>query len=481
MTFLVIAALAAVLFLLIVRLRIALRERDQARGDYDRAVERFRGVVDADAERERVMASIAEAQAQGRADIDRERADWTAQFDAIRQRLASTRAEESDLSARVRTLRDEFLALDEEANLQAFGLYKPRYDFADSAKYEGELDRIRARQKAMLKEKIAAICPIEWTVNGSKVEGRKSTNQTLKLMLRAFNGECDAAIAKVRYNNVKVMEARIDKAFEMINGLAQVQQCSIARDYLQLKLAELHLVHEYEEKVQEEKEEQRRIREQMREEEIAQRELEKARADAEKEEQQYERALAKARDEVERAAGEKQLKLLAQIEELQRRVAEAQANKERAIARAQMTRSGHVYVISNIGSFGEHVYKIGMTRRLDPMDRIRELGDASVPFSFDVHAVIYSDDAPALENTLHRAFHHRRMNRINERKEFFRVTIDDLVDAVRKHHGEIEMTRLAEAREYRKTQAIVEEEQRTHTPSLVSGTVHAPAAATAVL
>jgi hypothetical protein len=309
----------------------------------------------------------------------------------------------------------------------------------------------------MIKEKAAAICLIQWTVDGSLTQGRKQTNQTLRLILRAFNGECDAAIAKVKYNNVHVMEARIRKAWEVINGLVEVQRCQIVPAYLDLKLKELYLVHEYQEKLQDEKEEQRRIREEMREEEIALRELERAQLEAEKEETRYAEALRKARADVERAAGEKQQKLLSKIEELQRKLEEAHANKERAIARAQMTRSGHVYIILNIGSLGEHVYKIGMTRRLDPMDLVRELGDASVPFHFDVHAIIYSEDAPGLENALHRKFHDRRANRVNERKEFFNVTIEEIVEVVRQHHSEVEITLAAEAADYRKTLAMIQE------------------------
>lgn len=278
-------------------------------------------------------------------------------------------------------------------------------------------------------------------------------------MLRAFNGECDASIAKVKYNNIHVMEARINKAFEAINNLVGVQRCELTPGYLKLKLQELYLVHEYQEKIQEEKEEQCRIREQMREEEIAIREMERAQSEAEREERRYADALRKAQEEAEQTVGAKQQKLLGQIEELQRKLDEAHTNKERAIARAQMTRSGHVYVISNIGSFGEDVYKIGMTRRLDPMDRVRELGDASVPFQFDVHAIIYSEDAPALGTTLHRTFQHRRLNRVNERKEFFRVTIDEIAEVVRAHHAEIEITLLAEAAEYRKTMALLEVSQ----------------------
>jgi hypothetical protein len=306
----------------------------------------------------------------------------------------------------------------------------------------------------MITNKTAAVCHTQWEVNGSRVEGRKQINQTLKLMLRAFNGECDAAIVKVKYNNVKVMESRILKSLEVVNKLAEVQQCYIAPDYFNLKLQELYLVHEYQEKAYEEKEEQRRIREQMREEEIARREIERALQEAERDEARYAEALRKAREEVEKAVGEKQQKLYGQIEELQRKLNEAQVNRERAIARAQMTRSGHVYVISNIGSFGDDVFKIGMTRRLDPLDRVRELGDASVPFQFDVHAIIYSEDAPGLETKLHQIFHHRRVNLVNERKEFFRVTIEEIAEAVRRHDASIGITLAAEAVEYRKTLAI---------------------------
>jgi hypothetical protein len=314
----------------------------------------------------------------------------------------------------------------------------------------------------MVTSKTAAISNIDWEVNGSKTEGRKLINQTLKLILRAFNGECDAAIAKVKYNNVNVMEARITKAFDALNKLVETQWCYISPDYRNSKLEELYLVHEYQEKLQEEKEEQRRIREEMREEEIARREIEKALQDAAREETRYEEALRKAREEVERAVGDKQAKLLSQIELLEQRLAEAQANRERAISRAQMTRSGHVYVISNVGSFGDNVYKIGMTRRLDPMDRVRELGDASVPFKFDVHAVIFSEDAPTLENQLHRKFHARRVNQVNYRREFFHVTLDEIAQAVHEFHGQIEFTLLAEAEEYRKTLSFLEESKKAN-------------------
>lgn len=135
------------------------------------------------------------------------------------------------------------------------------------------------------------------------------------------------------------------------------------------------------------------------------------------------------------------------------------SNKFKRTVLRSSARSGHVYIISNIGSFGDQVFKIGMTRRLDPMDRVRELGDASVPFHFDAHAIIYSTDAPRLEATLHRMFNNRRVNRVNERKEFFRVSIDEIAQAVRQHHEEIEIVRECEAADYRKTLAIMNEDQ----------------------
>jgi hypothetical protein len=165
--------------------------------------------------------------------------------------------------------------------------------------------------------------------------------------------------------------------------------------------------------------------------------------------------LRKAQEEVGKAVGAKQEKLLVEIAQLQQRLAQASSNKEQTISQAQLTRSGHVYVISNIGSFGEDVYKIGMTRRVEPMDRVRELGDASVPFHFDMHAIIYCEDAPQLENQLHREFHQRRVNQVNHRKEFFRVSLAEIAIAVRQHHAEIEFTLVAEAVDHRKSQSLL--------------------------
>lgn len=203
-----------------------------------------------------------------------------------------------------------------------------------------------------------------------------------------------------------------------------------------------------------EREEQRRIQEQIREEEKARKEYERAIREAQRDEESLKRALEKARLEVAQASADQRAKYEAQMAELNAKLAEAEARNQRAKSMAEQTRAGHVYVISNIGSFGEDVFKIGMTRRLEPMDRIRELGDASVPFEFDVHAMIYTENAPSLERELHELFDANRINKVNDRKEFFRVPISRLREFVANHGLEASFTMVAEAHEYRESMAL---------------------------
>jgi hypothetical protein len=358
--------------------------------------------------------------------------------------IADLRAERDEIASEVRQL-------DHRVEIAEIGLLAPRYDFGEAYEYKVRLDRICEEQTQMVKNGSAARCATQWTVGDSEAKGRKVISKVLRLMLRAFNGESDALIAKVRYDNAASFEAKIERSFESINKLGSGFACEITEGYLRLKLQELRLTHEYQEKLQAEREEQRELREQMRDEEKAQRELEKAEQEAAREEERFARALDKARKEADSAAGAKQQLLLEQIRELEQKVIEAEARRQRAIALAQLTRRGHVYVLSNVGSFGEHVYKIGMTRRQDPQDRVDELGDASVPFSFDIHAMIFTEDAPKLEKALHNLFDNHRLNRVNRRKEFFRVELEQIEQLVRQHHGEFKLTRQAEAIEYRKS------------------------------
>lgn len=405
---------------------------------------RFKSIIDVEAEQERMRTSIEQEQKEAKEALD--------SLDSQQSRLNSEISDAQDTLAK---LKDEITVVQDTVEIQSFGLYEPKYDFGTSAEYKDKLDEIRAEQKLMIKEKTAIICFTEWTVDGNKAKGRRMTDRQIKLMARAFNGECDSIIQKVRYNNYYSIEKRIQAANKAINKLGEPNNCSIQADYLNLKLNELRLVHEYEDKRQIEMEEQRRIREQIRDEERAQREIEKAQQEAEKEEQRYQKALEKARQDVEQATGARQDKLQSEIERLNELLLEAQANKERALSRAQMTKSGHVYVISNIGSFGEHVYKVGMTRRLEPNDRVRELGDASVPFRFDIHAMIYSENAPELENEIHRVLEKRSVNRINTRKEFFNVSLEEIEDIVKNQDVNAEFIRIPDAKEFRETQLII--------------------------
>ena len=358
-------------------------------------------------------------------------------------------------------LQSQVHQVEETLAMQEFGFYRPRYDFESSSEYQKMLDRTRERQKQMIKEDVAVAWDKQWVVEGSEAKGRKMMKEQTKLMLRAFNGECDASVAKVRFDNATNMETRISRSCEQINKLGKTNAANITSGFLELKLQELYLVHEHRVKKQEEKEEQQRIKALMREEEKVQRELEKAKQEADKEEVVAERALEKARLEFERAtknqkeATEKtkvhNAALAAQIAKLENELSEAIDRKAKAIARAQLTKSGHIYVLSNIGSFGENVYKIGMTRRLEPLERVKELGDASVPFRFDVHAMVYSENAPDLENKLHHHFAHRRVNLINLRREYFHATLEEIMDAVTDHFGDVTFVKTPEAAEYRET------------------------------
>ena len=351
-------------------------------------------------------------------------------------------------------LQSKISLLEETAEMLDFGFYKPHFDFDAPDKYRRELEALREKEKEMIRTGTAVVCDTEWHVGGNRAAGKEMTKQTHKLMLRAFNGECDSALAKVRWDNILKMEERINKAFEIINKSAEVNTSHIMGDYLDLKIKELRLAYELQEKIKQEKEEQRLIREQMRDEERAQREIEKAKEEAEKEEARYQKALDKAREELQQASGDKLIKLNDKISQLETQLKAAHELKERAISRAQITKSGHVYIISNIGSFGENIYKIGMTRRLEPTDRVRELGDASVPFSYDIHAIIYADNAPELENKIHKRFENNRLNLVNLRREFFSITLDDIEKWAQEDGVELRLTKVAEAREFRESMAI---------------------------
>ncbi len=323
----------------------------------------------------------------------------------------------------------------------------PQYLYETSTRYAEEIKDIRQQQKDMIKDKTAITFPDTTVISNDKSFNKKILNGQVKLMLSAFNIECDMLIGKVSPSSFGRTLERIEKLANNLEKSAATLECGFDIDYIELKFEECKLQYQFTLKKQEEIAEQKLIKEQIREEQRAIKEFQKAIADAEKEEKMYRNLLDKAQQELAKASEQERSDMEQRIAILEQQLAEAEAKEERAKSMAEQTRKGHVYVISNIGSFGEDVYKIGLTRRLEPMDRVKELGDASVPFPFDVHAMIYTDDAPALETALHREFHAQRVNAVNLRKEFFSVDLDDIKEAVEKIAGveaEFKMTALAE-------------------------------------
>jgi chromosome segregation ATPase len=323
----------------------------------------------------------------------------------------------------------------------------PQYLYETSTRYVEEIKDIRQQQKDMIKDKTAITFPDSTVISNDKSLNKKILNGQIKLMLTAFNIECDMLIGKVSPSSFGRTLERIEKLANILEKSAATLECGFDIDYIELKFEECKLQYQYTLKKQEEIAEQKLIKEQIREEQRAIKEFEKAISEAEKEEKMYRNLLDKAQQELAKATVQERAEMEQRIAILEQQLAEAEAKEERAKSMAEQTRKGHVYVISNIGSFGEDVYKIGLTRRLEPMDRVKELGDASVPFSFDVHAMIYTDDAPALETALHREFNSQRVNAVNLRKEFFSVDLNSIKDAVERIAGidaEFKMTALAE-------------------------------------
>ena len=322
-------------------------------------------------------------------------------------------------------------------------------DLADEFGYNEAGQRLkdaRERTRMLMKNGDAASCDyVE--------KNRKDT--AINFVLDAFNGKVDTILAMIKKDNYGILEQKIQDAYSLVNYLgAAFRNARINSIYLDSRLDELKWGVAVNELKLQEREEQRRIKEQIREEEKARREYEKAMRDAAKEEDTIRKAMEKAQQAIAKASEEQKAKYEAQLADLEQKLVEAEAKNQRALSMAQQTKSGHVYIISNIGSFGENVYKIGMTRRLEPLDRVRELGDASVPFPFDVHAMIYCEDAPKLETELHRFFVQNQVNKVNPRKEFFRIPISDIKKEVEKREVEVKWTMTALASEYKETLAI---------------------------
>lgn len=377
--------------------------------------------------------------------------------DAIIDRKISSREDKlRELDNEIKEKQEQILQLDDEILYQDFGIYEPKYDCMNSDEYKEKITQVRKEQKELVSSKKALDYYDGWVLDNSRAKGRALNNDNMKLTLLAFNGECDALISKVKFNNIEKIQERINKAADRINRLNVRNRITITERYKNLKLEELRLCYEYALKKQQEKEEIRRVREAEREERKLQKEIEEARKSITKEQTHYKNALSKILSQIETASENDSAALLQKKAEIESRLNEIEEEIRDIDYREANQKAGYVYIISNIGSFGENVYKIGMTRRLDPQDRVDELGDASVPFKFDVHAMIFSDDAPALEAALHRAFDSKKVNMINSRKEFFNVTLEEIESVVKKNYDKtVEFIRTPSAEQYRETQMIL--------------------------
>lgn len=364
--------------------------------------------------------------------------------DAINKKEAELLKLEQQIAEKKR----QIIWMDDEILVQEFGLYEPRFDFASALDYKEALAEIRANQKELIKNNQAVTGNIQWQVNGSATKGRKMISDTQKLLLRAFNSECDDLISKVKYTNFDASLDRIYKSAEAISKLGATMDISIAQKYLSSKVKELRLAFEYQQKKQQEKEDQKAARAEQREQAKIQKEVEEQRKKIEKEQTHYQTAYEKIQAQLELHPNDADL--ADKKSQLEAHLADIDKALTDIDYRQANMKAGYVYVISNIGAFGENVYKIGMTRRLDPQDRIDELGDASVPFNFDVHAMIFSDDAPALEAALHKAFENKKLNMVNQRREFFNVTLDEIKEVVKKNFDKtVEFTDIPDAEQYR--------------------------------
>lgn len=377
--------------------------------------------------------------------------------------LQKAQKELSSIQRQIKQARADLVETEDVVLLQSFGLYKPRYAFSNATGYKEALAKIRAKQKDSVKNGSAATGNKDWTVNGDQRKGAKMISDMQKLLIRAFNTECDDVIDHVKFNNVEAAEKRIQTSFSTISKLGSVCGVAITGSYRNLKLEELHLSYEYQIEKQKEKERLKELRAEERERAKLEKEIEAERKKLEKEQQHYANALQQLIQQIAAADPSDLLALEEKKAELEAKANDVNSAIAQVDYRAANQKAGYVYIISNIGAFGEGIYKIGMTRRLEPMDRIDELGDASVPFDFDVHALIFSEDAPALEAALHRAFEDRKLNMVNTRREFFRVSLDEIKDVVKKNFDKtVEFIDVPPAEQFRESELMRKKGEENH-------------------
>lgn len=368
------------------------------------------------------------------------------ELERLSQRRDALTQEVAALDRQLRAARAALVETDELRLLQQVGYYQFRHPLDDILSSKERLDHLRAQIKEAIRKRTAVRGASGWMVNGSLREGQALVRQFSDLMLRTYNIEADNCVRTVRAHSVDAAKKRLERTREAIVQNGSTMGVAIDDSFHALRLEELQLTADHHLRVEQEKEEAREERQRQREEAKAQEEFKRRKKDLLKEQAHYQSLLERSRLNGDEAGLLEARERLAEIAESIEEVEEMAAN----------TRVGYVYVISNLGAFGDRVVKIGMTRREDPLQRVYELGSASVPFKFDVHALVFSHDAVALETALHREFDEQRVNQVNRRREFFRVSLADVRTALEKvgTNHVVEFRELAEAPEWRQSQAL---------------------------
>lgn len=361
---------------------------------------------------------------------------------------------QNEFDQKKQLLQNEFERLRAEADSFERQNMIKHYKFSE---YEGLSSEDCKNQLSILNNKELELIQLDNALIITSDSPKKVINDNKKQLLRCFNAECNNLLSSLKVKNIDSVRAKIVKSYETLNKIFTVDGVRLSEKLLEFKLEELNLLYSFELKREQEREQQKAIKEQMIEEEKVRREIERQKAKIEKDELQCNNEIKKLLNYMQKTSNdiEKQL-YIDKIKELEAKLQQLNSDKENVLEREANARAGFVYVISNIGSFGDDIYKIGMTRRLEPMDRIKELSSASVPFEFDVHAMIFSDDAPELENILHKHFEKQRVNRVNLRKEFFHVSLDEIENIVKTNfNNTVTFTRVPVAEEYRQTLNII--------------------------
>lgn len=358
------------------------------------------------AEVEELRAALARANALSGLELEQEARRAQATLQAARQEYA-------EVMTSLAAARAQLVETDEIVQLQEAGVYEYAHPLANAVDYKDLLARLKDDRKRLVTGGRAVSASTTWSVNGSQAEGRRMVTDFSKLLLRAYNAEADNCVRTVKPSKRKATMDRLEKAANTIERLGRSMSISITSEYHRARLYEIEITADYLAKVEEEREEARAARERLREEIKAQKEIEREKEKLAKEQAHYLNALERMRSNAASAA---------EIAQIEAKLGEIGVEMEKVISREANVRTGWVYVISNIGSFGEGVIKIGMTRRMEPLDRVRELGDASVPFRYDVHALIFSNDAVSLETSLHQALADKKVNQVNSAHEFFFAT-----------------------------------------------------------